>query len=128
MLINLTNHPFKKWDNEHQQAAFREFGIVEDFPFPDVNPNATTNEVIQLTVGYLQSCISKLETTDGKPDAIHISGEPCFVFQFVTLAKARGITCVCSTTRRVVSNRGNTKTSTFQFVKFRRSRARHGEQ
>lgn len=119
MLINLSNHPFEKWDNQHQQAAFCEFGIVEDFQFPNIAPDATTSEIIQLTVEYVQSCISKLKTTDGKPDAIHISGEPCFVFHFVTQAKAQGITCVCSTTKRVVSNQGNTKTSTFQFVKFR---------
>lgn len=119
MLINLSNHPFEEWDEKHQQAAFKEFGIVEDFAFPDVDPNSTTDEVCQLAVEYLSECMTKLETTDGKPDAIHISGEPCFLFKFVTLAKAQGILCVCSTTRRLVTNEGNVKTSVFQFVKFR---------
>ena len=120
MLINLSNHPFEKWDEKHQQVAFREFGIVEDFAFPDVDPNATTDDVMRLAIEYLQLCISKLETTDGKPDAIHISGEPCFLFQFVILAKAQRIPCVCSTTKRIVTNEGNTKTSVFQFVQFRK--------
>lgn len=119
MLINLSNHPFEKWDDGHQQAAFREFGIVEDFPFPEVDPMATTDEIEVLASSYLVECREKLKTSDGKPDAIHISGEPCFLFQFVTLAKAQGISCVCSTTRRLVTNNGNIKTSVFQFVQFR---------
>ena len=119
MLINLSNHPVEKWNDKHKQAAFREFGIVEDFPFPEIDPNATTEEVLQLALEYLRACMLKLETTDGKPDAIHISGEPCFLFQFVTLAKAQGISCVCSTTQRLVTNNGNTKTSVFHFIKFR---------
>jgi hypothetical protein len=120
MLINLSNHPFEKWDEKHQQAAFREFGIVEDFDFPEVNPNADTDEVTRLAAEYLLACITKLETTDGKKDAIHISGEPCFLFQFVTLAKAQGISCVCSTTPRLVTNEGNTKISNFHFYQFRK--------
>ncbi len=119
MLINLSNHPFGKWDELHKLAAFKQFGIVEDYAFPDVNPNATTAEVAELAEGYVTECVTKLQTTDGKPDAIHISGEPCFLFQFVTLAKAQGITCVCSTTRRLVTNNGNIKTSVFLFVQFR---------
>lgn len=120
MLINLSNHPFEKWDDGHQQAAFREFGIVEDFPFPEVDPMATTDEVEELAKSYLVECMEKLKTSDGMPDAIHISGEPCFLFKLVTLAKAQGITCFCSTTRRLVINVGNTKNSVFKFVKFRK--------
>lgn len=119
MLINLSNHPFEKWEEKHQQAAFRQFGIVEDFDFPDVDPNADTDAVVQLAAEYLSACITKLETTDGKKDAVHISGEPCFLFQFVTLSKAHGIPCVCSTTHRMVTNNGNIKTTVFNFVKFR---------
>ena len=120
MLINLSNHPFEKWDVGHKQAAFREFGIVEDFPFPEVDPMATSEEVERLAKSYLFECREKLKTSDGLPDAIHISGEPCFLFKFVTLAKAQGVTCVCSTTRRLVTTDGNTKTSIFQFVQFRK--------
>lgn len=119
MLINLSNHPFEKWDENHKLAAFQEFGIVEDFAFPNVDPCASTEEVAKLAARYMEECIKKIETSDGKPDAIHISGEPCFLFQFVTLAKAQKIPCVCSTTRRVVNNKGNIKTSIFQFVQFR---------
>jgi hypothetical protein len=120
MLINLSNHPFEKWDDAHKQAAFSHYGIVEDFAFPEVNPNADTDEVTRLAAEYLSACITKLETTDGKKDAIHISGEPCFLFQFVTLAKAQGILCVSSTTRRLVTSEGKIKTSVFQFVNFRK--------
>ena len=119
MLINLSNHPFEKWEEKHQQAAFRQFGIVEDLVFPDVDPNADTDAISQLATEYLSVCLTKLETTDGNKDAIHISGEPCFLFQFVTLAKAHGILCVCSTTQRLVTNNGNIKTTIFKFNQFR---------
>lgn len=120
MLINLSNHPFEKWDNAHQQAAINEFGVVEDFSFPDVDPMATTEEIKKIASAYFDECMEMLKTSYGKSDAIHISGEPCFLFQFVTRAKAQGIPCVCSTTRRLVTNNGNTKTSVFQFVQFRK--------
>lgn len=120
MLINLSNHPFEKWEEKHQQAAFKQFGIVEDLAFPDVDPNADADAISQLAAEYLSACITKLETTYGNKDAIHISGEPCFLFQFVTLVKAHGIPCVCSTTHRLVTNVGNIKTTVFKFVQFRK--------
>ncbi len=120
MLINLTNHPFEEWAETQKHAAIDQYGIVEDLAFPDVDPSATKEYVSILASEYFSECLMKLETTDGKTDAIHISGEPCFLFQFVTLAKEKGIPCICSTTYRLVTNDGNIKTSNFKFVQFRK--------
>jgi len=119
MLINLSNHPFEDWDEKQKQAAMSAYGVVEDLPFPEVDPAAHTQVVAKLAADYLNTCIIKFGNTFCDTDSIHISGEPCFLFHFVTIAKAKGINCICSTTKRMVSNQGNTKTMVFNFVNFR---------
>lgn len=122
MLINLSNHPYEKWDNVQKEAAILVYGIVVDLPFPEVDPMADTAKVDELATDYFLQCEAKLRASKDKNkiNAVHISGEPCFLFRFVTLAKSQGITCVCSTTRRLVTNDGNIKTSIFQFLQFRK--------
>lgn len=119
MLINLSNHPFKDWEKKHQKAAMVLFDHVEDIPYPDVDPNADTSAIKLLAKEYLVRCLAQFTTPLNKNDAVHISGEPCFLFHFIRLAKNQGIPCVCSTTRRLVTNKGNIKTSIFNFVRFR---------
>jgi hypothetical protein len=119
MLINLSNHPFDEWCETQRMIATSFYGITEDIIFPEIEPNLITEEVKNLSAHYLEECIKILRFSMDSINAVHISGEQCFVFHFVTLAKAQGINCVCSTTRRLVENEGNMKTSFFQFVQFR---------
>jgi len=119
MLINLSNHPFEDWDKKQKEVALSKYGRVEDLPFPEVDPAADTQTIAQLADHYLTSCIGKFGKAVQTTNAIHISGEPCLLFHFVTIAKAKGINCICSTTKRMVSNQGNTKTMVFNFVNFR---------
>ena len=119
MLINLSNHAFDTWDSGQQQTAHENFGEVVDLTFPEVNPHAKTGEVAALAKNYLNQCITILAGIDGKKNAVHITGEHCFVFLFVTLAKAENIMCVCSTTPRIVTSHKSTKTSVFYFEKLR---------
>lgn len=120
MLINLSNHPYEKWDEKQKYAALNQFGSVVDIPFPEIDPAADTEEVTSLVSEYLLQCKAKLAELIGTSNAVHISGEPCFLYQFVALAKEHQINCVCSTTLRLVRNEGNIKTSVFQFVQFRK--------
>ena len=120
MLINLSNHPYEKWDEKQKNAALNQFGAVEDMPFPEIDPVADTEVVALVATEYLLRSKTKLAESKESNNAIHISGEPCFLFLFVTLAKKQNIPCVCSTTQRLVSNNGNIKTSVFQFVQFRK--------
>ncbi len=119
MLINLSNHPFIDWEMEHQKTAKVLYGHVEDIPFPDVDPKADTSSIALLAAKYVKRCKVKFGDSLHPNDAVHISGEPCFLFHFVRLAKDQRISCVCSTTQRLVTNNGNIKTSVFQFVQFR---------
>jgi len=119
MLINLSNHPFDSWDEQHKSEAFRIFGSVTDIAFPEVDPNASTGEVVILANMFLNDCMAKLLHSTDVTNAVHISGEPSFLFWFVTLAKSKEIVCVCSTTKRIVTNHENVKKSVFHFVKFR---------
>ncbi|OJX90105.1 MAG: hypothetical protein BGP01_00385 [Paludibacter sp. 47-17] len=119
MLINLSNHPYEKWDEKQKNTALNQFNSVVDIPFPEIDPMADTEEVASLATEYLLRCKVKLAASKDKSNALHISGEPCFLYQFVALAKEQQIDCVCSTTLRLVTNEGNIKTSIFQFVQFR---------
>lgn len=119
MLINLSNHPFEDWDKKQKEVALSKYGVVEDLPFPEVDPAADTQAVVQLAAQYLTMCMVKFGKTAQTTDAVHISGEPCFLYHFVTIAKTKGINCICSTTKRTVTNQGNIKTMVFNFVNFR---------
>ena len=119
MLLNLSNHPFDNWYEKQKSTALERFSSVEDIAFPEIDPMAETGDVASLASEYLLQCKVKFADSEDVNNAVHISGEPCFLFQFVTLAKAQTITCVCSTTLRLVTNEGNVKTSFFQFIQFR---------
>lgn len=120
MLINLSNHPFDEWDELHKSSALAKYGSVEDLLFPEIDPNAETDEITRLADHYVSIYLKRFNNIIGIENVVHISGEPCFLFHFVTLAKLKGITCICSTTRRLVTNKGNIKTTIFQFVQFRK--------
>ena len=80
---------------------------------PQLNKKANYSKFHLLTDEYL------LSITEKQPNAVHISGEPVFVFRLVTKLKQLNIQCIASTTERIVEMRGNKKISTFQFVQFR---------
>ena len=119
MLINLSNHPFENWETAQKETALKLYCSVVDIPFPDVDPAINTEAVVRLCTEYLSKCISIFGKLFQPMDAIHITGEHCFVFQFVTIAKAQGLPCVCATTNRFVTYKDNIKVPGFQFVQFR---------
>jgi len=52
--------------------------------------------------------------------AVHIMGELTFCFAMVARLQKAGVTCLASTTRReTVENGDGSKTSRFEFVRFR---------
>lgn len=114
MLINLTNHPSVSWSNEQRMAA-EVYGKIVDLPFPQVDPNCTETEIDRLSDDYLCRILGY-----GDDCVVHIMGELTFVFSLVNKLKQRGVTCVASTTARVVIDKGNgLKESQFKFVSFR---------
>lgn len=116
MLLNLSNHPSDKWP-ENQKTAAAQFGKIFDIPFPNIPPDASSEEVNALAKNYL----AKIQAlaSEGKI-TIHLMGELTFCFALVKLLKQEGITCIASTTERIsVAAEDGTKTSQFRFVQFR---------
>jgi hypothetical protein len=121
MLINLTNHPSKKWTTQQITVAKQLFGTIADIDFPAINPNATSSEIDEIaheyftkTVAYFDQCANTTHT-----NAVHIQGEFTFVFRLVTMLKTSGISCVASTSNRKVELVEGKKVVEFNFIQFR---------
>ena len=117
MLINLSNHPSDKWSEAQTAAANEQFGEIVDLPFPQIEPDATPDDITKIAQDYLNRVHQKAnpETT-----AIHIMGEMTLTYQLVALLKDAGYRCYASTTvREVYEQEPGKKTVIFQFVKFR---------
>ncbi|HHH49520.1 MAG TPA: CRISPR-associated protein [Saprospiraceae bacterium] len=113
MLLNLSNHPSTKWTNEQRKAAIQQYGSIEDMPFPQIPPEATSDDVRILAEEYY----IKIRQLD--PTAVHLMGEMTFTFALVTKLKAIGINCIASTTNRFVQEKDGKKIVQFQFIQFR---------
>ena len=116
MLINLSNHPSRYWDDRQIEAA-RCYGEMVDIPFPIVASDANSQELQTLA----QDCVQKiLSLGEINSITVHIMGEMTFTFMVVTKLKELGIRCVASTTeRKITYNDDGTKLSEFSFVRFR---------
>ena len=114
MFINLTNHPSSGWSKEQLKAA-QEYGEVVDFPFPNIEPFFTSNEVKELA----EITVKKIMTHNAHP-VVHIMGEMTLTYAIVSRLKTIGINCVASTTERLVKMMPDgKKVSEFKFVQFR---------
>jgi hypothetical protein len=113
MILNISNHPKDKWQLAQVKEAVEKFGEIRDYPFPHISPFMPSSELDMLVLNT-GSEIAML-----CPQAVHIMGEMTFVFKLVTFLKKKGIRCIASTTSREVVEKGNKKTSSFNFVQFR---------
>ena len=116
MLLNLSNHPSDKWAQEQLDAAQIQYGGVVDMPFPQINPEATTDEVVALAKEYARKIILHTPSIS----TVHLMGEMTFVIALVPMLQAAGIEVVCSTTERIVlEEQAGKKTLQFRFCRFR---------
>lgn len=114
MFINLTNHPSSGWSEEQLKAA-QQFGEVVDISFPIIEPDFTSEDVNELA----NEVVDNIILLDAHP-TVHIMGEMTFTYAVVSQLKAKGITCVASTTERLVKMMPDgKKISQFKFVQFR---------
>lgn len=117
LFVNFSNHPSRYWDNKQREAS-QDYGELIDMPFPQIVPNATDEELQELSQKYVHRIIS---LGDPKQITVHVMGEMTFTYLVVTKLKEIGIRCVASTTeRKTVYNSDGTKLSEFSFVKFRK--------
>lgn len=117
MFVNLTNHPSSGWSEEQLKAAWQ-YGEVVDFGFPDVKPDMTSDDVRLLAEELVKEIMLM---GNGERICVHIMGEMTFTFALVSRLKALDITCVASTTERIVKMMPDgKKISEFKFVQFRK--------
>lgn len=115
MFLNLSNHPSEKWSDVQRTSAEKEYGTIQDMPFPNINPAATPDEIYQLAAEYC----NKIRKIDAH--AVHLMGEMTFTFCLVKMLQTIGINCVAATSeRKSVENPDGSKTIHFEFVQFRK--------
>jgi hypothetical protein len=117
MLINLSNHPSANWSAEQTGIAIKQFGEIQDLPFPAVDPTGNNMYLEQLAEDYLNIIVKKYFSVP--LPTIHIMGEMTFTYSMVRLLQNYGFTCVSSTTERIAKEENGLKTSEFRFIKFR---------
>ena len=114
MFINLTNHPSSCWSEEQLKAA-QQYGDIVDLSFPNIEPFFTSEDIHELA----DEAVKEIKTQDTHP-VVHVMGEMTFTYAIVSRLKAKGITCVASTTERLVKMMPDgKKVSEFKFVQFR---------
>lgn len=117
MLVNFSNHPSGKWSDEQKNAALNQFGNVIDYPFPEIDPEASSSVVQRLAKQYFQ----KITQEFTENISIHVMGELTFCYNFICECDKHSIDCFASTTNRtVINNENGIKTTVFSFVGFRK--------
>lgn len=117
MLINLSNHPSAKWPENQINIATKHYGNIIDIPFPNIDPTGDEAYIANLAEHYLHEI---MDITNHDKAYIHIMGEMTFTHTLVNMLKNSNITCIASTTQRIVEERPNgEKIVTFRFERFR---------
>ena len=99
-------------------TAAQTYGEPIDVPFPNVDAEATSAEVVALAETNLEKILAH------KPAAVLCQGEFTYTFALVARLKNFGVTAVAATSERVVAEEilpdGSARQiSTFRFVQFR---------
>ena len=116
LLINLSNHPYREWQDDQRQAA-EVYGPCKDMPFPQIDPDADEKQIDELVKQYAQQIAPYTKT---HKVTVHLMGEMCFTYRLVKKLTCLGIITICSTTARTVHDEGNGKrTVQFRFQRFR---------
>lgn len=117
VFINHTNHPSVTW-TEAELAAAEQFGPVQDFVFPAIDPEWDEETVMQLAQKNGAKILSM------HPAAVLCQGEFTYCFALITFLKKQGITVLSACSNREVvewaEGDKSIKTSDFVFVRFRR--------
>jgi len=120
MLVNLSNHPSAKWGEKQKNTAIEQYGNVEDIPFPQVPPTATSEDIKAMAAAYVKQIRELAKVKNNQPFAVHIMGEMTLIFRIISLLKRTNIRCVASTTfRDTIDHPDGSKTFKFEFIQFR---------
>jgi CRISPR-associated protein Csx16 len=116
VFVNLSSHPSHDWNEAQTAAALKFAPEIKDLPFPSAPPEAGIAEI----AASVDRVVARL--TRDFPGATHamVQGEFTLAHALVRRLQQMGIVCLAATTRReVVEQSGDTKTTRFNFVRFR---------
>jgi len=117
MFLNISNHPSAKWTATQRAAAETLGTTIQDVPFPNVPPFATTEEVAAMAKNLVAGLRQPIANSD---DYAMVQGEQSLCWELSRRLIALGWrVCVATTERTVVEGEGGTKTVTFGVVQFR---------
>ncbi|MFZ5518640.1 MAG: CRISPR-associated protein [Candidatus Zhuqueibacterota bacterium] len=120
MLINLSNHPSAKWDKKQKDEAEKQFGEIIDEKFPQILPEASYDDILELVDKYTEKCSELVKQKGHNKNAVHVMGEMTFVFQFVKKMAEEGMLCIASTTdRKTEEYEDGSMKKEFKFIQFR---------
>ncbi|MBO6303595.1 MAG: CRISPR-associated protein [Selenomonadaceae bacterium] len=117
MLINFSNHPYETWSEDMRRAAAK-YGETVDFPFPQLEPDLSVDELRELVATLAE----KIEAM--RPEAVFAAGEFTLLFMMVDKLLTDGLKVICSCSKRLTTetrlpNGANEKKSVFVFERFR---------
>jgi len=97
------------------------YGEVEDWPFPLIPPEWDAHQVAGLAQDYAERIVRRLNEAGSGRHAVHVMGEMTFTCTLVRLLQQQGVTCVASTSQRIVEEDPATgkKVAYFHFIQFR---------
>lgn len=118
LFLNLTNHPSSLWDDRQREAA-RVYGEIMDMPFPAIDETDDETYVSTLADEYLHKILGLAKENNV---TVHLMGELTFTFALLKRLQEHGITCVASTSKRIVKEEeaGRKSEVIFQFERFRK--------
>ncbi len=102
-LLNLTHHPSTKWPPEQTDAAvaLADDLTIEDMPFPNVAPSATTSQVDALADELTAEILSRYTAASL---IVHLMGEMTLVVALVARLQGEGTRVLASTTERIATD------------------------
>lgn len=115
--LNISNHPSGRW-TERQLEAAKGYGDIIDIPFPQIEPEAGTEDIALLAEEYLR----KIEPHE--VSAVMVQGEFTFSYALIKRLRKMNITVVAACTKRKVEEQilpdgAVVKNSIFEFCGFR---------
>ncbi len=117
IFLNISNHPSSNWPKEQKEEALK-FGEIVDYPFPNVSPYISAEEILQLADKIYS------EVRDMSPSCVMCSGEFTLCYSIVKRLRTDGFKVVAACTERIareyIDKSGTIKKeSAFCFVRFR---------
>ena len=115
--VNFSNHPSALWGKKQREDAKR-YGQIVDYPFPPVDAEAGTEEILQLAEICAEEILKR------NPAAVMCQGEFTLVYAVIRKLKEADVSCLAACSRRVMMESKmkagtSRKESMLEYVKFR---------